>query len=51
MVICYHKDTPVMYDSRIRERCGGILEGKPIKTLIDLAKVFFYFIFSKKIFL
>jgi broad specificity phosphatase PhoE len=38
-IIKHHTTTPVIYDNRIREKSGGILEGKLIKFLKELAEV------------
>lgn len=39
MIVCHHQNTPLTYDERLRERCGGIFEGKPISVLRNTAKV------------
>lgn len=39
MILGYHGGTQVIYDKRIRERCGGILEGKPLNKFKEIATV------------
>ncbi len=38
-ILCYHKGVDVTFEKRLREKSGGILEGKPLITTQKLAKV------------
>ncbi len=39
MIIRHYEYPKVIYDKRIRERCGGILEGKPLAIFKQMAVV------------
>ena len=38
-ILKYHSEGKVIYEKRIREKCGGVLEGKPLSYGRELAKV------------
>jgi broad specificity phosphatase PhoE len=44
----YHSNTPVFFEKKIREKCGGILEGRLISEAKHIAEVNFYLIVEKR---